>query len=341
MIRIYWQFRSWFVWTLVVATALVFTIADSSFTTLGNLFSVSESFAPLALTAVGLGVIMIAGEFDLSLAGVIPLAALLTVKLSVHGIVFGMVVAILAAIMVGLINGFLTSHYEIPSLAVTVGTLVLTIGLGFAVSSGDVVAMPNPETGLFLSKAVTPFLSLRGLVFLSLILLVAGLMRFTWFGVGIYSSGSDALRARALGVSRTRMLLLAFGTGGLFFGLTGSLQGLVLASGTAGGDQSLLLQAATAAIVGGVALSGGRGSVVGITGGALLLSVLSNGLSLLGASTSVVQLANGLLLLGVVLLDSPVARRLDLRMERVVQGRIEEDPSSPPNQERRVDKPRP
>jgi len=319
MTKLYWQFRTVIVWTLVLGSAAYFAVSKPSFLSAGNIFSISQSFALIALVSAALGIVMIAGEFDLSIAGVVPLAALITVKLGNTSPALGILAALTVAAVIGAVNAWATARYDIPSLAVTVGTLVLTTGLGFAVSSGDVVTMTNFDIGLFLDKEIVPMFSLRGLTTIAILIALGLLMRFTWLGVSVYATGSDHARASVLGISRIKILLVVFVLSGLLVGIAGAFLGLTLASGTPGANEALLLQAATAAIIGGVSLSGGRGSVLGVAGGALLLSVLSNGLSLLGATTAVVQLVNGILLLLVVLVDVPLSRSLNARMERTVR----------------------
>ena len=150
-----WHFRTLLAWSLAILAFIAFTVTNPAFINTGNLFSLLQSFAVLALVATGLAIVMIAGEFDLSIAGTIPLAGLIAVKVGeTAGIPLGVAAAVSVAVAVGVLNGWLTAHYAVPSLAVTVGTLVLTIGLGFAVAGGKIVTLTDFEPGLWLDQAI-------------------------------------------------------------------------------------------------------------------------------------------------------------------------------------------
>jgi ribose transport system permease protein len=316
VVRLYWHFRTLLAWSLAVLAFIAFAVTNPAFLNAGNIYSLLQSFAILALVATGLGIVMIAGEFDLSIAGVIPLAGLIAVKVGdTAGVPVGVAAAIAVAVAVGVLNGWLTAHYSVPSLAVTVGTLVLTIGIGFAVAGGKIVTLTDFEPGLWLDQALADVVSPRPLIHFGLVIAAAWLMAKTWSGMKIRAVGSDRQRSSASGLPVTRMLILAFVISGLFAGVTGSLQGITLASGAPGSDEATLLQAVTAAIIGGVALTGGKGSIPGVAAGAMLLAVVGNGLSLQGTSTAVIQLINGGILLLIVIIDRPLNRIVNKAVE--------------------------
>ena len=325
MINLYWNIRTWIALAAALL-ALVITMAITpGFTNPGNLYALLQTFAILALVACGLAMVMIAGEFDLSIAGVVPLAGLLTVKIGESaGIALGVVAALAASAAVGLLNGWLTSRFSVPSLAVTVGTLVATTGLGYAVTGGDVVTLSNYQFGLWLDDSIAGVFSARTLISLVLIALAVFVMSRTWFGVTIRAVGSDQNRARFSGLPTNRAIIGVFVVSGVFAGIAGSMQALSLAAGQPGTNLSFLLQAVTAAIIGGVALTGGKGKLSGVLCGALLLAVMSNGLSFHGAATAAIQLVSGVILLIILLLETPLDRLVKRSLERV-SAQVEED----------------
>jgi ribose transport system permease protein len=318
MISVYWNIRTWIALGAGLIALVVTMAITPGFTNPGNIYALMQTFSILALVSCGLAIVMIAGEFDLSIAGVLPLAGLITVKVGQSaGILVGVLAALAVSALVGLLNGFLTWRFSVPSLAVTVGTLVATTGLGYAVTGGDVVTMSNYEFGLWLDTSIAGILSPRTIVSLVLITIAVFVMNRTWFGVTVRAVGSDINRARFSGLPTGRALITVFVISGVFAGVAGSLQALSLAAGQPGTNLSFLLQAVTAAIIGGIALSGGKGKLTGVLCGALLLAVMSNGMSYHGAATAAIQLVSGVILLAILILDAPLDRLVGRSLERV------------------------
>ncbi|KWX25288.1 hypothetical protein AFM11_03060 [Mycolicibacterium wolinskyi] len=318
MVSIYWNIRTWIALGAALLALGITLAVTPGFSNPGNLYALLQTFAVLALITCGLAMVMIAGEFDLSIAGVVPLAGLLTVKVGESaGIAVGILAALGVSAAVGVLNGWLTARFSVPSLAVTVGTLVATTGLGYAVTDGGVVTMTNYQFGLWLDNAIAGVLSPRTLIALALVGLAVFLMSRTWFGVTIRAVGSDQNRARFSGLPTNRAIIGVFVVSALFAGTAGSLQALSLAAGQPGTNLSLLLQAVTAVIIGGVALTGGKGRLSGVLCGALLLAITSNAMSYHGAATAAIQLVSGVILLAILLLDTPLDRLVKRSLERV------------------------
>jgi ribose transport system permease protein len=316
---LYWNFRTLLAWALACVAFVAFSIATPHFLNVGNFYALFQSMSVLLLVASGLGLVMIAGEFDLSIAGTLPLAALIAVKGSAtFGVIPAIGVAVLAGVTFGVINGWITSAFRIPSLAVTVGSMVLAIGIGFAIAGGELVQSSDFTPGLLLTERIGGMFSLQSLIQLTLGVLLFIVVKRSWFGRNTYAIGSDVDRARNSGIAVKRTIIGCFVVSGAFTAVAGAFQGTALATGTAGANEPFLLQAATAAILGGVALTGGKGSLLGVFGASVLLAVIANGLSLLGADTATIQLVNGTMLLIVVIIDRPMDRVIEKHTSRQV-----------------------
>lgn len=313
--RLYWDARTALAWLLAAVAFVYFAVSNPDFLDPGNIYALVQIFSTLALVATGLALVMLAAEFDLSIAGTFPLAGLVAVKLSDgQGVVVAIALAVLTGAAIGAVNGLLTGALRIPSLAVTVATMVLSIGIGYAVANNELVAMKDYQVSLTITEPVARIFSPLALAQLGLVLVAYLYVKAAWRGRFLYAVGSDAGGARASGLPVVTTVVFAFVMCGVFSAVGGALQGISLATGQAGSVDSFLLQCATAALVGGVALSGGRGSLVGVVGGALLLAVIGNGLGLRGLDSALVQLVNGIVLLVVVLADRPLNRLIDRRM---------------------------
>jgi ribose transport system permease protein len=313
---LFWKARPALAWVLALVAFVYFAATNGDFLNTGNFYALMQIYSTLALVAVGLAIVMIAAEFDLSIAGVFPLAALITVKLvDSQGIVIAVLATLAMGVIVGFVNGWMTGALRIPSLAVTVATMVLTVGIGYAVTSSELVQMTNYKLSLRVTEPIFGIFSIMSFIQLGLALLAVVYLKVSWRGRFLYAVGSDPNRARAAGIPVTRTLIFAFVVAALFTTVAGSLQGLSLATGQAGPEEAFLLKAATAALIGGVALTGGRGSLVGVLGGALLISLLTNGLGLAGVESAIIQLVNGCVLIFVVLVDKPIDRLIGRRMK--------------------------
>jgi ribose/xylose/arabinose/galactoside ABC-type transport system permease subunit len=278
-----------------------------------------QAFSLLGFLTLALGLTMIAGEFDLSVGAMVSLAGLCTVKLGQANPLVGIAVAAALGLVIGLFNGVLFRALRISSLVVTVGTMIVLTGLSFWIAGGRVVSYDNLDVSDWLEKPILFAFSLRSIATLLAFVLAGLLLSQTKIGRDIYATGSQRNAAEAAGARVTFSLIFVFCLSGVISALAGSLLALSLATASATLGENLMLQAASAAILGGVALSGGVGDAFGMALGAFTLSALNNGLSIMGANSPTILLSNGLLLLGVVLFDSMMERREKL-ISRLRQG---------------------
>lgn len=296
--------------------ALLFTLLAlfagfvPNFTSPQNIYALFQFFALLGLVALGLSLTMIAGEFDLSVGSMVAVGGLITLKTGEASVLTGITCAVGFGALVGLANSAIFSWLKISSLVVTVGTMMALSGFAYWIADGRVVSTDNFDAGAFLDDPVLTVLSIRSLVTFGAFVLVFALMRFTRSGRDIIATGSKRHVAAASGARLGISLMIVFCLSGVCAALAGSLLSLSLATASAQMGANVMLQAASAAIIGGVALAGGVGGPVGVLIGVLILAVLNNGLSLMGASAATILLTNGLVLLVVVLLDGRMAREI-------------------------------
>ncbi len=292
---------------LLVAIVVFFTVADPDFLRPQNIYALFQSFALLGLLTLGLSLTMIAGEFDLSVGSMVAVAGLITIETGDPNVFVGVALAAAFGLAVGLANAAVFAWLKVSSLVVTVGTMMTLSGLGFLLAGGRVISMSNFDAGAALDGPVFSIFSLRSLITVAAFVLAFLMMRFTRVGRDIVATGSKRTVASASGARVGVSLVVVFCLSGLGAALAGSLLSISLATASATMGADLMLQGASAAIIGGVALSGGVGGPFGVLVGVLILTTLNNGLSLLGMSASGILFANGLVLLAVVLLDGRLA----------------------------------
>ncbi len=306
---------------VLLAVWVAFAATDDNYRTVDNLYAMLEGFALLGLVTLGVGVTMIAGELDLSVASLAAVAGIIAVELTSLGLVPAVILTTLGTLAFGAAQGFVIARLRINSLVFTIGTLIALRGLAFVISDERAVLLDLDDLDMAQSLIrriwiFSPF----SLVTIGFAILIGLLLAFSRYGREIYAVGGARQEAVAAGVSRTRPLVLAFAVSATCAGLAGSLASIKSGSAPPFAFEPILLSAVTAALVGGVSLYGGRGHVVGMVIGALTLRFLISGFSSRGAPTYIESVATGGLLLAVLLVEylTESPQMLDLRERRAL-----------------------
>ncbi len=299
---------AWARLALFAAVFAVFTGLYPRFASANNIFTIFEGFAWLGLGALAVGITIIAGELDLSVGSVAAVSGIIAVSL-VEDI--GLVPAVLASALAGLVfgaaQGYLVHRLKVHSLVLTLGSLIALRGLAFMISGENTVAMENLDIA-FTVRTQLGLFSPFSLVTILVFALVGFFLLYTRFGREIFAVGGGRNEAAAAGVPLVRPLVLTFALSGSIAALAGAMTSIKSGSAGPAAFETLLLPAATAALIGGVSLLGGKGSVAGIAVGALTLRCISSGLSLGGLPFYVLTLATGVVLIAVVVLELLVGR---------------------------------
>ncbi|MBS1677876.1 MAG: ABC transporter permease [Actinobacteria bacterium] len=289
---------------LLAIVWIVFSALDASFASTDIVFSVLQSFAFLGLIAVGVGVAMIAGELDLSVASMAAVAGILAVKMAGLGLVPAIILAALIAGAFGVVQGACIAYLKINSIVFTIGTLFALRGVANLLTHSKSVLLPLDK--LDQSEALIeriwifcPYVFIT----IAVVLAIGIVMAISRWGREIYAIGGARAESVAAGVPQVRPLVVAFGISGFTAGLGGALSAVVAGSGAAEAYSSVLLQAVTAVLIGGIGLYGGRGTIFNVVIGCLILESFLAGLIDQGATQEVQQLATGGLLLLVVAVE--------------------------------------
>lgn len=271
----------------------------------------------LLLVAVGQAIIIITRNVDLSVGSTMGLTAYLTGRLfiDIPGIPIPVVFA--AAIgfgaLLGLVNGAIVTLAKVPSLVITLGTLYVYRGINVAwAGSNRVNASDMPSD--FLAIGTGQFLSIPWLTIIAIVVLIAAAwyMKNTRGGREFYAIGSDPDAANLYGLSVTKRVLGAFIVGGALAGLAGVLYAARYGTVSSQAGSGLELEAVGAAVIGGVAIFGGSGTLWGAAIGAFLLLTINRALPILGVQDFWQRAVVGALIIGAIVLD----RVLSLRQRR-------------------------
>ena len=307
---------------LLAAIVLAFWLVDfghGRFVNRATAFSVLQQFATIGPVALGLGLTMIAREFDLSVGSMMSLAGCIAVMLGAEHPLVGVLAAMLVGMASGVIQGLIMVGLRLSSVGVTLGGLLTVGGIAYVLTGNATIGYPRMDVAMLVNEPVLGIFSLRNIVAIALFAIAAFLFLATRLGRDTTAVGSDPRAALVAGVNVDRMLIGIFALSGTLTALAGALLSYSLAAASPVALVDALVPATAAAIIGGVSLAGGRGTPVGIAGGVLVLCVLRSGLTAIGVPPYVHDIVTGGVLLGVALLDAPeLQRRLRaLRRARV------------------------
>lgn len=305
--------RSEAVLTAAIA-AVVFTSALTSPEnfSLTGLLSYSNGFVVLGIVALALTPTLICAEIDLSVASVVGLSAVCFAWSwnATANIVLSVVVCLAVATALGLINGVLIAVLELPSIAVTIGTLIAFRGLAFVVSgTGSVGAFPDVIVNLGFGKVPGTPIPV-GIIILLLIALCLGVcLRTTPYGRYIYAIGQSREVARFSGVPVRKIRIAVFGLSGFLTGLAALVFAGFYNSINASAADGILLPAVTIVVLGGVSIFGGAGTIFGVILAWVLASSIQYGMGVANVAGPIQLAAIGMLLLISIGIGNVVRRR--------------------------------
>ena len=303
------------------AFALIPTYSDATIAPF-DIYNTFQIFARLGLLTLALGLTMIAGEFDLSVVGSYALGGMLTVQVGQENALHGLLAAVAAGAAIGLAQGLLIAGLRLPSMPVTLATYIALLGLTSALSGGLTKTYSNVSVTLWVDRTVLTFFSPRSVITLGLFVLAAVVLSFTRWGHELRAIGGDRRASRVAGVRVDRLIVGTFVVSGVLSALGGSMLSFSLGSANPDPGVQPLIVAAAAALLGGVSLAGGRGSVPGLLGGILAVAMLAEIVTVTAVPGYVTQLFFAGLLAVIVVVDAPDLHRALVRQRtRLRSGR--------------------
>jgi ribose transport system permease protein len=282
---------------------IIVTIDGGNFVTVGNIVNMLQRSVALGIVAAGQTVVILAGSLDLSVAYVISLSSLLAAEV-MNGQEANLVPGILAVlglgVVVGLGNGLIVTKLRVNAFIATLGTGLIIKGFMDNRYNGPAGSIPSS----FESLGYTRFGAIPASVFL-LAAIVAGvyfLLRWTRFGFRLYAVGGDEEVSRLSGVRTHRTIIAAHVVCSVCAAVTGLFLASRLGSGTptVGQDGGYDLESIAAVVLGGTALVGGRGGVLGTLGGVFILAVLDNTFNQLEVNAFLKDVVRGVIIIAAV-----------------------------------------
>jgi rhamnose transport system permease protein len=300
---------------VLVLFVLVTTVIQPRFLDASNIQFILVNTTVFALLAVGETVVVVSRNVDLSIGSVVGLSAYLSASLfgSVHGIPIPVVflVGLTIGLVCGAANGLMVAVGRVPSLVVTLATLYIIRGVDILhVGGGEVVASTLPSS--FVNMSQDTVLGIPYVAIAVALVVAAGAYCMRTFRPGreLYAIGSNPEAARLAGIRVGRRVFAAFAISGAIAGVAGVLWASEYQTVQSTAGFGYELQVVAAVVVGGVAIFGGSGGILGAAIGALLLNTINSALNVLGISPFWEQAIAGFLLLVAISLDRVISLRL-------------------------------
>jgi ribose transport system permease protein len=292
-------------WGPVFAFVLVFVVfgiwKTDIFLTEQNLFTILNDNASLAIISFGLTVVLLTGEFDLSLAGVISFTGYLSAGLIANqGLPTPLSVAIVLMVgaLIGLVNGVLVVYFRIHALIATLAVASLLNGLTFLYSDGAVLYNGIPESFTQIGRSGVGLLDVPAFYMVAIGIVLWAMLRYTGAGRYMHAIGGNREAARLSGIRVSRYVIAAFVISAMCASVAGIVETARNGSAQPTGGASFLLPAFAAAFLGAATLRRGEFHIIGTVIGVYLIAVATSGLFILGAPFYTQEfLTGGLLIL--------------------------------------------
>ena len=289
---------------------------NSTFLSAGGTASWLNVAAELGIIAVPVGLLMIAGELDLSVGSVLAASSMTLAIVSGYWgkpLILGIVLALGLGVAVGFINGIVVTHTNVPSFVVTLATLFglsgLTLGLSRVITGTTSVQVnPDPTSKKIFGQLIDGKFEVAIFWWLAVALVVAWMLQLTRYGNWIFAVGGDKDSARASGIPTNKVKIALFMGSGFGAALVGVIQTILYNGAQVANGQSFVFNSIISVVIGGVLLTGGYGSVVGVVFGTLTFAIVNQGIYYTNWNADWASLILGILLLVAVLMNNTFRR---------------------------------
>jgi simple sugar transport system permease protein len=294
---------------MLAVLAFFIVTGGEAFASPSGLASWLNVAAEIGIVALPVGLLMIAGELDLSIGSIIPASSLTVAIVSGHyhaPEAVGIAAALGVGLLVGYINGYLVVRTQVPSLIVTIGTMFALMGLtlGFSVlltGATSTAITPTETSKALLGQFVGGMFQVTIFWWIGAIAIAIYLLHVSPFGNWIFALGGDRISARNAGIPTERLTIHLFMISGFSAAFIGVSQAMIYQSAQVVGGQSFIFNSIMCVVIGGVLLSGGFGSVIGIVFGTITFAIANQGVYFTGFDPNLGSIIIGALLMIAVL----------------------------------------
>lgn len=299
------SFRELLLVGVVILLGIIWTIMNPQFLSWNNMTNILRQASYTAIAAVGMTMVIIIGEIDLSAGSLVCAAGLVgaIVCKNTNSVFLAVMAALATGAVVGLFNGTLCAVGRLPGFIASLASMTILRGLAYIVTGGNSVVWTND---LF-TKIGTGYMGpIPVPVIIMILIIIFGVLLTTKlrFGRYIYAVGGNMESSRWSGIAVVKVKILVYVIMGVLTSIAGLIVTARLGSGQPSAGLNFEMDCITAAVVGGTSMAGGRGKIIGTVVGVILLTVLTNGMTLVGMNTYWQQVLKGVIIVVSVLADT-------------------------------------
>lgn len=287
----------------LLIAVILFTAKSDRFLTYDNMINVLRIASFTMICAIGECYLLISGSWDISIGAVYSLGGVIAgLAMTSMGLPIWLstILALVAGGIIGLVNAFLVEKLEMPAFVATVGTQFIAKGLVQGITKGTpVYPLPDKFLGVGQTNLQIGSLGIPWVLVIAVVLsIIAGLiLKYTTYGRKIYAVGGNGEAARLAGIPTTKIRFSAFILCGILAALTGVLMASRLGSAQANIGNGFEMIVIAGAVIGGISMSGGAGSIFGMALGAFFMALITNGMTLIKISATWQTLVTGAILI--------------------------------------------
>lgn len=291
-----------------------FGLASEHFFAYRNVLNILRQISQIGIITVAVTILIISQEFDLSVGSVFAVAGINTaVMMQVLGVHFliAVLTSLLLCALLGFINGLITVKVGVPSFITTLGTMMVYRGVALLLSGGNPVSSGLSYDSFFYyitGDRLWGIIPAPIIWFVIIAILGWVILQRSSYGYKVYATGGNTEAAMLSGIPTDKIKISNFMLTSVAAGIAGIISLSFLGSATPTQGSGLELEAIAAAVIGGTALFGGKGTILGAVLGALIMGVVRNGLVLIGTSAMLQELFVGIVIVLAVIINIKIGQ---------------------------------
>lgn len=307
----------------LILMMIVFSISTPHFMRVENILNIVRQISLFGIMALGMTLIIVSGEIDLSIAGIYAFSAIIAGLVMTSGIPIYLAVAIslLSGLAIGILNGFLITYVGIPSLICTLGIVNASRGAALIISGNKPISINYRtvkdellESFIYAGQGkILGYIPMMAVVFIILAVIFYFIFNKSAFGFHLRAVGGNKTAAKASGINDKKVKIIAYAITGLLCSIAGLLSLSFMASVQSTVGIGVELEVIAAVIIGGTSMAGGDGTIIGSIIGVLIMGVLKNGLVLLGVSPFWSMFSVGVVIITAAAIDTWSKKQLRFR----------------------------